>query len=96
MAKRILVAEDEPDNRGIVVKVLTREGYQTLEAGPTATPPWPSARRERLDLIVADLGMPEMDGSGASRQLKADPQTADIPVISAHRIRPAGRRGAGT
>ena len=92
----MLLAEDDPDNRGIVVKVLTREGYQTLEAGPTATPPWPSARRERLDLIVADLGMPEMEGWGASRQLKADPQTADIPIISVHRIRPAGRRGAGT
>jgi len=92
----MLLAEDDPDNRGIVVKVLTREGYQTLEAGPTVAPPWPSARRERPDLIVTDLGVPEMDGSGASRQLKADPQTADIPVISAHRIRPAGRRGAGT
>jgi CheY-like chemotaxis protein len=95
MAKRMLLAEDDPDNRGIVVKVLTREGTRPSRR-PTATPPWPSARRERLDLIVTDLGMPEMDGSGASRQLKADPQTADIPVIGAHRIRPAGRRGAGT
>src|SRR5437667_7213838 len=32
MARRRLLAEDDPDNRGIVVKVLTREGYQTLEA----------------------------------------------------------------
>src|SRR5206468_2383700 len=96
MAKRMLLAEDDPDNRGIVVKVLTREGYQTFEAGPTATPPWPSARRERLDLIVADLGMPEMDGSGASRQAKADPQTVGIPVIRAHRNGPAGGRGAAT
>ena len=65
MAKRILVAEDEPDNRGIVVKVLTLEGYQTLEAadGRSALA---LARRERPDLIVMDLGMPEMDGWEAS------------------------------
>ena len=59
--KRILVAEDDPDNRRIVVKVLTREGYETLEAddGRSALA---LARRERPDLIVMDLGMPGMDG----------------------------------
>ena len=40
------------------------------------------ARRERPDLIVMDLGMPGMDGWEAARQLKADPQTADIPIIA--------------
>ena len=61
MAKRILVAEDDPDNRCIVVKVLTLEGYETLEAddGRSALA---LARRERPDLIVMDLGMPGMDG----------------------------------
>ncbi len=81
MAKRILVAEDDPDNRCIVVKVLTREGYETLEAddGRSALA---LARRERPDLIVMDLGMPGMDGWEAARRLKADPQTADIPIIA--------------
>ena len=60
MAKRILVAEDDPDNRCIVVKVLTLEGYETLETddGRSALA---LARRERPDLIVMDLGMPGMD-----------------------------------
>ena len=81
MAKRILVAEDDPDNRSIVVKVLTLEGYETLEAadGRSALA---LVRRERPDLIVMDLGMPGMDGWEASRRLKADPQTADIPIIA--------------
>jgi len=81
MAKRILVAEDDPDNRCIVVKVLTLEGYQTVatDDGRSALA---LARRERPDLIVMDLGMPGMDGWEAARRLKADPQTADIPIIA--------------
>src|SRR2546422_9617549 len=92
MAKRILVAEDEPDNRGIVVKVLTLEGYQTLEAadGRSALT---LARREHPDLIVMDLGMPEMEGWEASRRLKADPQTADIPIIALTAFAPRGDEG---
>ena len=94
MAKRILVTEDEPDNRGIVVKVLTLEGYQTLEAadGRSALA---LARRERPDLIVMDLGMPEMDGWEAS-PAQGGSANGRYPDHRAHRIRPAGRRGAGT
>jgi two-component system cell cycle response regulator DivK len=81
MPARILVAEDDADNRRIVVKVLTVEGYETLEAadGRSAVA---VAKRERPDLIVMDLAMPGMDGWEASRRLKADPQTADIPIIA--------------
>ncbi len=81
MAKRILVAEDDLDNRCIVVKILTLEGYETLEAddGRSALA---LARRERPDLIVMDPGMPGMDGWEAARRLKADQQTADIPIIA--------------
>jgi len=81
MPARILVAEDDADNRRIVVKVLTVEGYETLEAadGRSAVA---VAKRERPDLIVMDLAMPGMDGWEASRRLKADPETADIPIIA--------------
>ena len=81
MAKRILVVEDDADNRRIVVKVLTLEGYETLEAadGRAALA---LARSARPDLIMMDLGMPDVDGLEASRQLKADPRSADIPIIA--------------
>jgi CheY-like chemotaxis protein len=81
MAKRILVAEDEPDNRLIAVRVLAREGYETLEAadGHAAVA---LARQERPNLIVMDLAMPGMDGWEATRRLKADPRTADIPIVA--------------
>lgn len=78
--KRILAVEDDADNRRIVVKVLTLEGYETLEAsdGGSAVA---LARSERPDLILMDLAMPRVDGWEACRQLKADPETADIPII---------------
>jgi two-component system cell cycle response regulator DivK len=81
MAKRILVVEDDADNRRIVVKVLTLEGYKILEAmdGQSAIE---TARGEHPDLIIMDLAMPGLDGWEASRRLKADSRTADIPIIA--------------
>ena len=83
MAKRILVAEDDPDNRCIVVKVLTLEGYETLEAddGRSALA---LARRERPDLIVMDLGMPGMDGGRAPAQ--GGRANGRYPDHRAHRV----------
>ena len=81
MAARILVAEDDADNRRIVVKVLTVEGHETLEAADGRTTV-EIARRERPDLILMDLAMPGMDGWEAARRLKADAETADIPIIA--------------
>jgi len=81
MAKRILVVEDDTDNRRIVVKVLTLEGYEILEAtdGRSAIE---IALGEHPDLIIMDLAMPGLDGWEASRRLKADPRSADIPIIA--------------
>jgi len=78
---RILVAEDDPDSRRIVVKVLTREGYGVLDAsgGEAAVA---IAQAEHPDLVIMDLAMPGMDGWEATRRLKADPRTADIPIIA--------------
>jgi CheY-like chemotaxis protein len=57
---RILVVEDDADNRGMVVKVLTVEGYAVLEAVDGASA-MAAARREHPDLILMVLGMPWMD-----------------------------------
>ena len=80
-APRILVVEDDPDNRRIVVKVLAVDGYTTLEAadGESAVA---LARREHPDAILMDLAMPGVDGWEAARRLKADPATADIPIVA--------------
>lgn len=80
-APRVLVVEDDDDSRGIVVTVLSLEGYRTLEAtdGRAAVA---LARRERPDLIIMDFAMPGLDGWEAMRRLKADPNSADIPIIA--------------
>jgi len=79
--RRVLVVENDPESRRIVTKVLALEGYETLEAtnGRSAIA---LAQEAHPDLIIMDLAMPELDGWEASRRLKADPKSADIPIIA--------------
>jgi two-component system cell cycle response regulator DivK len=81
MPKKILVVEDDPDNRRIVAKVLSVEGYHVVEAtdGREALV---QARAERPDLILMDLALPNMDGWEATRQLKGNAETRSIPVVA--------------
>jgi DNA-binding response OmpR family regulator len=77
---RILVVEDNEDNRHLLSIYLTREGYDVLEArdGEEALA---IALAESPDLVVSDVQMPRMDGYTLCRQLKENPQTELIPVI---------------
>ena len=60
---------------------FTAKGFRTFTAtdGPSAII---SARMDRPDVIVMDLSLPHMDGWEAIRRLKANPETADIPIIA--------------
>jgi CheY-like chemotaxis protein len=84
-AKTILIVEDNYDNRAIYATMLGSVGYRVVEARNGAEGV-ARARGTRPDLIVMDLSMPVLDGWGAMAELKADPSTADIPVLalSAH------------
>jgi DNA-binding response OmpR family regulator len=79
-ACRILVAEDEADQRAIVTACLEGAGYGTI---PVASGDlvMSTARAERPSLILLDIAMPRLDGFSVCRRLKADPELADIPVI---------------
>jgi DNA-binding NtrC family response regulator len=76
----ILVADDTPANIEVLLKCLSQEGYRVLVAqdGESAVT---QARYGRPDLILLDVMMPEIDGFEACRQLKADDETRDIPII---------------
>jgi two-component system cell cycle response regulator DivK len=81
MPNRILVVEDDVDNRCILVKVLSVDGHQVVEAAD-GVEALDRARAEHPDLILMDLALPNLDGWEATRRLKADVATRHIPVVA--------------
>jgi two-component system cell cycle response regulator DivK len=80
MSKRILVVEDQEDNRQILRDLLSNVGYEMIEA-VTGEEGVSAATSARPDLILMDIQLPVMDGYEATRRLKADPATKSIPII---------------
>ena len=77
----ILVVDDFEDNRAMYAEYLSHAGYRVAEAadGREAV----ERTRELLpDVVVMDLSLPVMDGWAATRELKSDPLTRDVPVIA--------------
>ncbi len=81
MAKRILVVEDNPDNRTLIVDILLTQGYEVLVV-PNGLECLGLLERERPDLILMDLRLPKLDGWEAARRIKSHPEWQDIPVIA--------------
>jgi two-component system, cell cycle response regulator DivK len=81
MTKRILVVEDTEDNRKIIRDLLTSVGYELIEAvdGGEGVA---LARSERPDLILMDMQLPVIDGYEATRQIRAVPGLAKVPIIA--------------
>lgn len=81
MNKRVLVIEDQEDNRTILRDLLGSVGIEVLiaENGVVGVQ---TAKDQQPDLILMDIQMPEMDGYEASRQIKAVPALAAVPIIA--------------
>ena len=81
MSKRILVVEDQEDNRQILRDLLGNTGYQMFEAenGEDAVT---MAAAEKPDLILMDIQLPLVDGYEATRRIKANPALSAIPIIA--------------
>jgi len=80
MAKKILIVDDNENNRLLMSDILQYRGYEILEAedgGKGIS----MARELKPDLILLDMQMPGIDGFAAARMLKSDPLTKDIKVI---------------
>ena len=82
---KLLYVEDNPDNVYMLTQRLSRRGFDVVVAGDGAEA-LALVRQEAPDLILMDLSLPELDGWEATRRLKADAATRDLPVIalSAH------------
>jgi CheY-like chemotaxis protein len=77
---KILCAEDNEDNLYVLHRRLSRAGFEVKVAtnGKDAVE-W--AKTLQPDLIVMDLNLPKLDGTAATRQLRSQPETQDIPII---------------
>lgn len=77
----VLYIEDNDDNVYMLTRRLTRRGHEVLVAADGESG-IERAQAEQPDLILMDMGLPGIDGWEATRRLKADGQTAAIPVIA--------------
>jgi CheY-like chemotaxis protein len=87
---QVLVVEDYEDARAMVEMILEDAGYRVLLAAD-GLEGVSMARQHHPDAILMDIFMPGLDGIEATRQLKADPATAAVPVI-AYTAKPASVR----
>lgn len=78
---KILIVEDNEENRDVLSRRLERRGYSVIMAmdGRVGIA---MAQEEQPDVILMDLNLPDIDGWEATKTIKASPQTASIPVIA--------------
>jgi two-component system cell cycle response regulator DivK len=77
---RVLVVEDQEDNRRILRDLLTSAGYEVVEA-LTGEAGVAAALARRPDLILMDVQLPGIDGHEATRRIKAEPTLRAVPLI---------------
>jgi CheY-like chemotaxis protein len=77
----VLLVEDNLANQMLTVALLEREGYRVVLAN-NSIELFERLRTSRPDLILMDVQLPGHDGLFVTRQLKADPSTASIPVVA--------------
>ena len=79
--QRILIVEDNPMNMELAADLLEVAGFAVVLA-KTAEEGLALASTDKPDLILMDIGLPGMDGLEATRRLKQNPATANIPVVA--------------
>jgi len=80
MSKRVLVVDDEADVRRFLTAVLEQRGYETLTAAD-GREAFEIAQREKPDLVILDLMMPNQSGTDFYRRLTKDKELSDTPII---------------
>lgn len=78
---KILIVEDHPTEQKLAHHVLSAAGYEVTSIHESERA-LEAIREDRPEIILLDMALPGMDGLGLLRQLKADPETRDIPVAT--------------
>ena len=81
MSRKILIVEDQEDNRKILRDLLSSAGFEIIEA-VTGEEGVVQAEMHLPDLILMDIQLPGMDGYEATRRIKATPGLTKIPIIA--------------
>ena len=81
MNRRVLLIEDQEDNRRIIRDVLTANGFELIEA-VTGEDGVAAARREMPDLILMDIQLPGLDGYEATKRIRGYPDLQKTPIIA--------------
>ena len=81
-SRRILLVDDSPTHRSLITVFLRGYGYEFVEAG-TGLEGLQAVERGGIDLVIADINMPEMDGVSFVRRVRRsrDPAVRDVPII---------------
>ena len=80
MKKKVLVVDDNKSNLMLEKDLLEVAGFEVLEAENAAVG-IAIARKEKPDIIIMDVRLPDMRGSEAARILRQDKETSDIPIV---------------
>jgi two-component system cell cycle response regulator DivK len=81
VSKRVLIVEDQEDNRAILRDLLSKSGYDLIEA-TNGEEGVALAQSQRPDLILMDVQLPIIDGYEATRRIKSKAELRSIPVIA--------------
>jgi two-component system cell cycle response regulator DivK len=91
--RRVLVADDNPDQRALYVDILTHAGYDVIQARDGAEA-IARAREDKPGLILMDVTMPGTSGWNAVRAVRDQAETRDIPIIVVTGLSGTGDRDA--
>jgi two-component system alkaline phosphatase synthesis response regulator PhoP len=80
ISKKILIVEDDPSFSRAVSHIIEKEGYDVISASNGLTG-LRMAKEDKPDLLILDVMLPGLDGFEICSRLRADPQTAKLPII---------------
>ena len=81
MPRKLLIVEDNQDNRELAIKVLKNKGYEIIEAAD-GEEAMEKAISEKPDLILLDISLPKLDGYEVAKRLKSMEEFQEIPIVA--------------